>query len=166
MLQEPFSQCSLIAVCARVEATPVMIDLTNYSATETLRDGRTVEIRAQRSQDRVGMHAAIRDEAWHRKDCDDPVARWDIVRIDRRRWTRVIADLALKDIMRQPLEQGLRDGTDAARRASEGNLPAGRHHRSGAITLSHSALNRPQLTRFICASKFACTTPNRLRVHA
>ena len=43
--------------------------------------------------------------------------------------------------------------------------PFGRHHRSGAITLSHSALNRPQLTRFICASKFACTTPNRLRVH-
>ena len=36
-----------------------MIDAANYSATETLRDGRTVEIRAQRSQDREGMHAAI-----------------------------------------------------------------------------------------------------------
>ena len=36
-----------------------MIDAANYSATETLRDGRTVEIRAQRSQDREGMQAAI-----------------------------------------------------------------------------------------------------------
>ena len=36
-----------------------MIDAANYSATETLRDGRTVEIRAQRPQDREGMHAAI-----------------------------------------------------------------------------------------------------------
>ena len=36
-----------------------MIDSANYSATETLRDGRTVEIRAQRSQDREGMQAAI-----------------------------------------------------------------------------------------------------------
>ena len=36
-----------------------MIDAANYSATETLRDGRTVEIRTQRSQDREGMHAAI-----------------------------------------------------------------------------------------------------------
>jgi hypothetical protein len=36
-----------------------MIDAANYLATETLRDGRTVEIRAQRSQDREGMHAAI-----------------------------------------------------------------------------------------------------------
>jgi RimJ/RimL family protein N-acetyltransferase len=47
--------CSLRAV----EAMPVMMDLANYSATETLRDGRTVEIRAQRSQDRQGMQAAI-----------------------------------------------------------------------------------------------------------
>jgi GNAT superfamily N-acetyltransferase len=37
----------------------VMIDAPNYSATETLRDGRTVEIRAQRPQDRQGMLAAI-----------------------------------------------------------------------------------------------------------
>ncbi len=37
----------------------IVIDAANYSATETLRDGRTVEIRAQRSQDREGMHAAI-----------------------------------------------------------------------------------------------------------
>ena len=37
----------------------VMIDAANYSATETLRDGRTVEIRAQRSHDREGMQAAI-----------------------------------------------------------------------------------------------------------
>jgi RimJ/RimL family protein N-acetyltransferase len=36
-----------------------MMDLASYSATETLRDGRTVEIRAQRSEDREGMHAAI-----------------------------------------------------------------------------------------------------------
>jgi GNAT superfamily N-acetyltransferase len=36
-----------------------MIDAANYSVTETLRDGRTVEIRAQRSEDREGMHAAI-----------------------------------------------------------------------------------------------------------
>ena len=36
-----------------------MIDAANYSATETLRDGRTVEIRAQRSHDREGMQAAI-----------------------------------------------------------------------------------------------------------
>jgi RimJ/RimL family protein N-acetyltransferase len=36
-----------------------MIDAANYSATETLRDGSTVEIRAQRSQDREGMRAAI-----------------------------------------------------------------------------------------------------------
>ena len=50
---------SLVAVCARLEATPNMMDLANYSATETLRDGRTVEIRAQRSEDREGMHAAI-----------------------------------------------------------------------------------------------------------
>ena len=50
---------SSVAVCARLEATPVMMDFANYSATETLRDGRTVEIRAQRSQDREGMQAAI-----------------------------------------------------------------------------------------------------------
>ena len=37
----------------------VMIDAANYVATETLRDGRTVEIRAQRSEDRERMHAAI-----------------------------------------------------------------------------------------------------------
>ena len=36
-----------------------MIDVANYSATEILRDGRTVEIRAQRSHDREGMQAAI-----------------------------------------------------------------------------------------------------------
>ena len=36
-----------------------MMDLANYSANETLRDGRTVEIRSQRSQDRESMHAAI-----------------------------------------------------------------------------------------------------------
>ena len=36
-----------------------MIDAANYVATETLRDGRTVEIRAQRSEDRERMHAAI-----------------------------------------------------------------------------------------------------------
>ena len=36
-----------------------MMDLANYSTNETLRDGRTVEIRSQRSQDRESMHAAI-----------------------------------------------------------------------------------------------------------
>jgi RimJ/RimL family protein N-acetyltransferase len=36
-----------------------MIDVANYSATEILRGGRTVEIRAQRSHDREGMQAAI-----------------------------------------------------------------------------------------------------------
>src|SRR5579871_2218810 len=36
-----------------------MMDLASYSATETLRDGRTVEIRSQRFEDREGMHAAI-----------------------------------------------------------------------------------------------------------
>jgi GNAT superfamily N-acetyltransferase len=36
-----------------------MSDAANHSATETLRDGRTVEIRAQRSHDREGMQAAI-----------------------------------------------------------------------------------------------------------
>ena len=36
-----------------------MTDFANNSATETLRDGRKVEIRAQRSQDREGIHAAI-----------------------------------------------------------------------------------------------------------
>jgi hypothetical protein len=35
------------AVRVRLEATPVMTDLANYSATETLRDGRTIEIRAR-----------------------------------------------------------------------------------------------------------------------
>jgi RimJ/RimL family protein N-acetyltransferase len=42
-----------------LEATPAMTDPANYSASETLRDGRTVEIRAQRSEDREAMHAAI-----------------------------------------------------------------------------------------------------------
>jgi hypothetical protein len=47
-----------------------MMDLANYSATETLRDGRAVEIRAQRSQDREGMQAAIArssSESLHRR---------------------------------------------------------------------------------------------------
>jgi hypothetical protein len=36
-----------------------MVDLANYSASETLRDGRAVDIRAQGPQDREGMQAAI-----------------------------------------------------------------------------------------------------------
>ena len=36
-----------------------MIDAAGYSATEILRDGRTVELRAQRPQDREGMQAAV-----------------------------------------------------------------------------------------------------------
>jgi hypothetical protein len=63
-LLQPFGQYlslgrSLVAVCSRLEVMPVMTDFVNYSATETLRDGRTVEIRAQSSQDREAMHAAI-----------------------------------------------------------------------------------------------------------
>ena len=53
-------QCSTQEdMAAHDDTTPVMTDLANYSATETLRDGRAVEIRAQRSQDREGMQAAI-----------------------------------------------------------------------------------------------------------
>jgi hypothetical protein len=53
-------QCSTQkAMAAHDDTTPVMMDFANYFATETLRDGRTVEIRAQRSQYREGMHAAI-----------------------------------------------------------------------------------------------------------
>ena len=36
-----------------------MIDAVSYSATETMRDGRRMEIRAQRAHDREGMQAAI-----------------------------------------------------------------------------------------------------------
>ncbi len=36
-----------------------MSGAASYSATETLRGGRTVEIRAQRPHDREGMQAAI-----------------------------------------------------------------------------------------------------------
>jgi RimJ/RimL family protein N-acetyltransferase len=64
-------QCSTQeAMAAHDDTTPVMMDLASYSATETLRDGRSVEIRAQRSQDREGMHAAIArssSESLHRR---------------------------------------------------------------------------------------------------
>jgi len=36
-----------------------MIDPANYSATETLQDGRRIEIRSQRPEDRAGLRAAI-----------------------------------------------------------------------------------------------------------
>lgn len=36
-----------------------MIDAANYSATEMLRDGRTITIRAQRPQDLDGWRAAL-----------------------------------------------------------------------------------------------------------
>jgi GNAT superfamily N-acetyltransferase len=36
-----------------------MIDAANYSATATLRDGRRIEIRAQRPDDRAGLRAAL-----------------------------------------------------------------------------------------------------------
>src|SRR5271166_5735546 len=36
-----------------------MIDAANYSATETLPDGRAITIRAQRPEDRAGLHAAF-----------------------------------------------------------------------------------------------------------
>ena len=39
--------------------TYVIMDFANYSVSETLRDGRKIEIRAQRPQDREGMLAAI-----------------------------------------------------------------------------------------------------------
>jgi len=43
-------QCSIQkAMAAHDDTTLVMMDLVNYSATETLRDGRAVEVRAQRS---------------------------------------------------------------------------------------------------------------------
>jgi GNAT superfamily N-acetyltransferase len=47
-----------------------MLDPANYSVIETLRDGRTVEIRAQRPDDRAGLEAAIArmsDETLHRR---------------------------------------------------------------------------------------------------
>jgi RimJ/RimL family protein N-acetyltransferase len=37
----------------------IMIDAANYSATETLRDGRTITIRAQRPEDLDGWRAAL-----------------------------------------------------------------------------------------------------------
>src|SRR5271165_443110 len=40
-------------------AFPAMIDAANYSATETLPDGRAITIRAQRPEDRAGLHAAF-----------------------------------------------------------------------------------------------------------
>ena len=40
-----------------------MIDPANYSATETLSDGRTITIRAQRPDDREGWRAAIARES-------------------------------------------------------------------------------------------------------
>ncbi len=64
-------QCSSQkALAAHDDTTLVMMDLVNYSATETLRDGRAVEIRAQRSQDREGMQVAIArssSESLHRR---------------------------------------------------------------------------------------------------
>jgi len=36
-----------------------MIDAANYSVVETLRDGRTIEIRALRSEDRAGLESAV-----------------------------------------------------------------------------------------------------------
>ena len=36
-----------------------MIDAAHYEATETLRDGRRIEIRAQRPEDREGLRAAV-----------------------------------------------------------------------------------------------------------
>jgi GNAT superfamily N-acetyltransferase len=45
--------------CGESTGAWLMIDAASYSATETLRDGRMVEIRAQRPQDREAMHEAI-----------------------------------------------------------------------------------------------------------
>ena len=42
-----------------VEELPVMLEPVNYSAFETLRDGRPVEIRALRPDDRAGLVAAV-----------------------------------------------------------------------------------------------------------
>ena len=38
---------------------PVMFDPTRFHVTETLSDGRQVEIRAQRPEDREALHAAV-----------------------------------------------------------------------------------------------------------
>jgi len=43
----------------RSESLPAMIDAARYSAIETLRDGRRVEIRALRPEDRSALAAAV-----------------------------------------------------------------------------------------------------------
>ena len=51
-------------------AQPAMFDAASYHAVETLSDGRKVEIRAQRPEDREGLHAAVQrasaDTLYHR----------------------------------------------------------------------------------------------------
>jgi len=42
-----------------VKELPVMLETANYSAFETLRDGRRVEIRALRPDDRADLIAAV-----------------------------------------------------------------------------------------------------------
>jgi RimJ/RimL family protein N-acetyltransferase len=46
-------------MAAHDDSVLLLMDFANYTATENLRTGRTVEIRAQRSEDREGMRAAI-----------------------------------------------------------------------------------------------------------
>ena len=46
-------------MAAHDDSVLLLMDVANYTATENLRTGRTVEIRAQRSEDREGMRAAI-----------------------------------------------------------------------------------------------------------
>jgi len=53
-----------------IEKPPVMLEPFNYSVIETLRDGRKVEIRAQRPEDGDGLKAAIArmsDESLYRR---------------------------------------------------------------------------------------------------
>src|SRR5262249_20299058 len=45
--------------CGLSEELPVMLEAANYSACETLRDGRRVEIRALRPEDRADLIAAV-----------------------------------------------------------------------------------------------------------
>jgi len=49
----------LLAISYNHPGRPTMIEAANYSAMETLRDGRRVEIRALRPGDRAGLLAAV-----------------------------------------------------------------------------------------------------------
>jgi hypothetical protein len=46
-------------MAAHDDSVLLLMDFANYSATETLRDGRAVEIRAQGPQDREGTQDGV-----------------------------------------------------------------------------------------------------------